>query len=143
MAQRSTGNTTGKAGAKGKAPKGGARPVGRPRLEFDLDLVERLGKLHCTDEELAAALETTRQTIADRKLNDPEFLYRLEKGRGDGKMSLRRQQVAAAESGNVTMMIWLGKQMLGQADKHEHTGKDGGPISFTDLHRETGSGEAA
>lgn len=32
-------------------------------------------------------------------------------------MSLRRQQIALAEKGNATMLIWLGKQLLGQSDK--------------------------
>lgn len=34
----------------------------------------------------------------------------------------------AAKRGSVPMLIWLGKNELGQADRHEHTGKDGGPI---------------
>lgn len=36
-----------------------------------------------------------------------------------GKASLRRMQFKSAEDGNVTMQIWLGKQMLGQRDKSE------------------------
>ena len=31
------------------------------------------------------------------------------------------------------MLIWLGKQYLGQADKPQVTGKDGGPIQSLDL----------
>lgn len=37
-------------------------------------------------------------------------------------------QWKSAKSGNVTMQIWLGKQLLAQKDKVEHTGKDDGPI---------------
>lgn len=34
-----------------------------------------------------------------------------------GQTSLRRSQLDAAKKGNATMLIWLGKQYLGQADK--------------------------
>lgn len=37
-------------------------------------------------------------------------------------------QLKAAEGGNVTMLIWLGKQLLGQKDKSELTGKDDTPL---------------
>jgi len=36
-----------------------------------------------------------------------------------GKLSLRRKQVELAVEGNPTMRIWLGKQYMGQKDKHE------------------------
>jgi hypothetical protein len=34
-----------------------------------------------------------------------------------GKISLRRKQYSIAQEGNVTMLIWLGKNWLGQTDK--------------------------
>jgi hypothetical protein len=36
-------------------------------------------------------------------------------------MSLRRMQWQAAENGNPTMLVWLGKQYLNQKDKAEQT----------------------
>jgi hypothetical protein len=41
-------------------------------------------------------------------------LEALERGRAKGNISLRRMQWKAAEEGNITAMIWLGKQLLGQ-----------------------------
>lgn len=38
-------------------------------------------------------------------------------------MCLRREQYKAAMGGNTTMLIWLGKQLLGQSDKSEQTVK--------------------
>ena len=35
------------------------------------------------------------------------------------KNSLREKQYDVAMSGNVSMLIWLGKQVLGQSDKQE------------------------
>jgi hypothetical protein len=45
-----------------------------------------------------------------------------------GKASVRRAQFKLLEAGNATMAIWLGKQLLGQRDNIEHTGKDGAPL---------------
>jgi hypothetical protein len=44
-----------------------------------------------------------------------------------GRISLRRKQFEVAQGGNVTMLIWLGKQHLEQAEKVEQTGRGGGP----------------
>ena len=49
---------------------------------------------------------------------------------GEGKASLRRMQGKSAQDGNVTAQIWLGKQMLGQRDKHELSGPDGGAVQI-------------
>ena len=54
----------------------------------------------------------------------------MERGRAKGKISVRRAQLKMLESGNGTMGVWLGKQLLGQRDvvTNEHVGGDGGPI---------------
>ena len=92
-------------------------PGGRPRLEFDLRLVEDLGKIQSTQSELAAVLGCHLDTVKDRLRNDPEFSAAYEKGLENGKSSLRRIQWKSALGGNTTMQIWLGKQYLGQQDK--------------------------
>jgi len=102
-------------------------PGGRPRLEFDLKLVEDLGKIQSTHSELAAVLGCSLDTVKDRLKNDSEFSTAYEKGLENGKSSLRRIQWKSALSGNTTMQIWLGKQYLGQRDVHhtELTGAGG------------------
>jgi hypothetical protein len=40
----------------------------------------------------------------------------MAKGRDDLKQSLRRSQIRLALSGNAVMLIWLGKNILGQSD---------------------------
>jgi len=49
-----------------------------------------------------------------------------------GRSSLRRMQWKAAENGDKTMLVWLGKQYLGQRDKQETeiSGKDGGSLEI-------------
>jgi hypothetical protein len=50
-----------------------------------------------------------------------------ENGREEGRASLRRLQWRSAEH-SVAMQIWLGKQFLGQTDKQEQSGANGGPV---------------
>lgn len=52
-----------------------------------------------------------------------------EEGQQQGRISLRRKQLALAEK-NASMAIFLGKQYLDQNEVvvNEHSGRDGGPI---------------
>jgi hypothetical protein len=110
---------------------------GRPRKllsdEKTLNIVKGLGQIQATGPEIAAVLGVTEPTWIKFKKEFPEVEDALRDGQGSGRASLRRRQFKAADDGNPTMLIWLGKQYLGQADKQEVTGKDGGPIQPFDL----------
>ena len=103
---------------------------GRPRLTFDLRMVEDLGRIQSTHAELAAVLGVSVDTVERRLADDPEFCGAYEKGLENGRSSLRRIQWKNALSGNTTMQIWLGKQYLGQRDMHsaELSGANGEPL---------------
>lgn len=93
---------------------------GRPKKIIDYDSVERLASIMCTQDEIANYLDISVRTL----LRDDEFCQVYKKGLDKGKMSIRRQQYKSAESGNVTMQIWLGKQYLNQRDRSEITNKE-------------------
>jgi hypothetical protein len=97
---------------------------GRPRFEINYEDVERLGKMKCTQEEIAAFLGCSVDTL----LRDEKFCELYKRAIENGRMSLRRLQWAAAEGGNPTMLVWLGKQYLGQTDKQQLTGENNGPV---------------
>ena len=86
-------------------------PAGRPKKEIDYDVVEKLAKFQCTQEEIASFLDISTRTLQ----RDEYFMELFNKGRESGKMSLRRIQWKHAEK-SVPMAIWLGKQYLGQKD---------------------------
>jgi hypothetical protein len=111
---------------KGRAKHAG----GRPRLQFDLRQVEALARIGCTDDDMAAVLGVSVDTIQRRKRSCAEFRGVIEKGRASLRNSLRRLQVKKALEGNTTMLIWLGKQLLGQSDRQraEFTGAGGEPL---------------
>ena len=66
-------------------------------------------------DEIAAVLEVSPATV-DRSARTPAFQEAYERGRAKCRYTLRRMQVELAKSGNATMQIWLGKQILGQRD---------------------------
>ncbi len=56
------------------------KAIGRPRVNFNLEEIERLCQFSPTDEELAAALEVSAKTI-QRKKADPLFAEAMERGK--------------------------------------------------------------
>ena len=90
------------------------KPVGRPRkYNLDTKQVEQLAGFGCTDTEIASFFDISRTTL------ERNYEQYMTKGRESGKIRLRQYQWASAKKGNVAMLIWLGKQLLGQSDKQE------------------------
>lgn len=88
--------------------------------ELNLTTCTNAGLIGCTNDEIATLLGISRTTFYDRMTHEPAIGEAIEAGRNNGKSTLRRLQWALAKQGNVTMLIWLGKQLLGQKDKVEH-----------------------
>ena len=109
-----------------KKPVEELKKRGRKKIPVDYEKAEKLASILCTQSEIAAVLGVSLGVLE----HDPEFQRIHKKGLEHGRASLRRMQYAAAQGGNATMMIWLGKQYLHQRDKQdtEITGKDGGAI---------------
>jgi len=102
---------------------------GAPEKPIDVALAVKLAGINCTDVEIAHILNVSHDTLARRKQADPEFLAAFEHGRASGKASLRRKQFEKAMAGSDTMLIWLGKQLLGQRDRHELSGDPDNPLT--------------
>ena len=103
-----------------------------PYKPIDYDLAEKLSRLQCNNDEIAMVMDVNPRTLERNK----KYVEIHRKGLDSGKAGLRRLQWAQAEKGNVTMLIWLGKQYLGQSDKVEQavTGKGGQPIQVEVKH---------
>ena len=75
------------------------------------DLIFKLASIMCTYEEIAEVVGTSVSTLQKR------YKHLIEKGQANGKKSLRRAQYeAAVEKKDVRMLIFLGKNYLGQQD---------------------------
>lgn len=101
---------------------------GKPKIKLDYGLIEKLAHIQCIQSEIADALDVSLSTLK----RDKEFHRIYKKGIQSGKISLRRLQWKFAEKGSIKMLIWLGKQYLGQIDKQEFSGME--PIELKIIH---------
>ena len=92
------------------------KSVGRPKkYNIDTKQVEQLAGFGCSNTEIASFFGCSKDLISK------SYSTNVSKGQDSGKIRLRQYQWASAKKGNVAMLIWLGKQMLGQSDKQEIT----------------------
>lgn len=83
--------------------------MARPQKQIDHMLMDKLGQIHCIQEETPQVLGVSVDTLQpDKRSNE---LY--EAALAEGRMSLRRMEWAKALKGKTTTLIWLGKQLLG------------------------------
>lgn len=104
---------------------------GNKKLKVDLDKAADLFSKWCPQTEVAAALGVSVDTL-ERRVWDAKKLKLAEFAREckeKGNIPLRAKQLEVALKGNVTMLIWLGKQRLDQrepdAKEREDTNKFG------------------
>lgn len=85
---------------------------------IDPDEVYRLATYGCTMEEMSDFFQIDRETL---KYN---FWTYIKRGEADTRLRLRKAQLDLAFSGNPTLLIWLGKNMLGQTDAPQSNDSD-------------------
>lgn len=85
--------------------------MARPRKNIDPLAVFELARIGCSLEEMSNVLQCDATTLGRR------FRREVERGQAEMKVSLRRKQFEVALQGNVAMLIFLGKALLGQSDK--------------------------
>src|SRR4051812_9487038 len=88
--------------------------------EPELKHFEQLGQLQCTYEEEAAFFKCDARTVK-RWMKKAAIAESFQRGQANGRISLRRAQFQSALAGDRTMLVWLGKQLLGQKDVVETT----------------------
>jgi hypothetical protein len=81
-------------------------------------------KIQCTQDEICAIFEVDEKTlnVALKRRGEGSFSALYKKNQNHGKASLRRNQWKAADKGVPSILIWLGKQHLGQKDQVESVG---------------------
>lgn len=98
------------------------KKMGRPLKEIDWDQVNKLAHIQCTAKEIASFIGVDDDTLCNASKRDHGITFSdyLEQKKEGGRASLRRSQwLAASETKNPTMLVWLGKQYLGQSDKQD------------------------
>lgn len=94
---------------------------GRKLIPIDKEQFEKLCYLQCTLVEISGWFECSEDTIERwcKRIYKLKFAEIRDKKRSKGKIAIRRKQMQVAESGNVSMLIWLGKQYLNQKEKND------------------------
>ena len=113
--------TTKKTGPKPKIPVDIPIPhicVGRDKTPVNPKEVYQLAAIGCKDTEICDWIGIDKNTLSYN------FATELLKGRENLKQSLRQAQIKLALGGNATMLIWLGKNLLGQSDNPIDTDVD-------------------
>lgn len=100
--------------------------TGAPRKDLDPEAVFKLARLGANNCEIADFFGCSEALIRKR------YSDVVRSGRTNIKMRLRQAQIREALGGNVTMLIWLGKQMLNQSDSGERDSEENQPLPWTD-----------
>lgn len=87
-----------------------ANKVGRPKKQLDPNAIRLLVSQGVKITEIADLYSVSPDTIHNNYSAD------ILKGRAELKKNLRQWQLEAARQGNSALLIWLGKQYLGQTD---------------------------
>ncbi len=97
--------------------------MGRKKISIDWELVDNMLSYHCTGTEVAAIIGMHPNTLyrVCEEVHNISFSDYSTQKKANGKQLLRQKQFDVAMSGDKTMLVWLGKQYLGQADKMEQT----------------------
>ncbi len=84
--------------------------VGRPKLNIDGEKITKWISYGATVREIADAENCSEDHI------HKVFRENITKGKAQRNIRLRKAQFELAMTGNCSMLIWLGKQYLGQKD---------------------------
>lgn len=105
--------------------------MARPRVEIDWDQFDKLCVIQATLAEIASWFSCSEDTIerAVKRKHKVGFAEYFAQKAGKGRISLRRKQFEMAQSGDRTMLIWLGKQYLKQSEKVEQKNMPAGSLS--------------
>lgn len=95
--------------------------MARPVKAVDFDKLARICQYPMTNEDIAALMDLSVDTIYRniKKEFGIDFAEYKRQKQSSLRFTLLAKQIELAKSGNIVMLIWLGKQYLGQKDKSE------------------------
>lgn len=96
-------------------------PQNRPPIPIDWTVVDKWLEADCTGTQVAGMLAIHPDTLYDRCVKEKEMNFseyaNTKRCKGDGL--IKEKQFTEALKGDRGMLIWLGKQRLGQKENHE------------------------
>lgn len=103
----------------------------KPKVHIDWDQVNGMLQTQASTEDVAQAIGISRDSLYVRCKKETGMQYTefRQKAKATGLTRLRAKQYAVAMEGHPTMLVWLGKQHLGQKENPE---TDNGEVSKLD-----------
>lgn len=94
---------------------------GRPKKVLDMALIDKYLRAGCPGTEVATLLGVSKDTVYKRvkEVHGVSFDEYAQKQKAAGKEFLRFKQYEEAVNGNQALLIFLGKNILGQSDKQQ------------------------
>lgn len=102
----------------------------RPRIQIDVNEVERLAQVCDNEEEIALALGISYATLRNRKKEFSSFSTAIKRGRAKANAFVGGKLMSLIREGNPAATIFYMKSRCGwkETDRKEITGKDGEPV---------------
>lgn len=97
--------------------------MGRPKAEIDQRQFEAIMSIPFVTYKSACDVLNVSQSTLQRWVNDnyDVTFEQIKEQKLEGiKLKLMGKQIECAMKGNISMLIWLGKNLLGQSDKNDH-----------------------
>jgi len=100
--------------------KGGPKSIEQRLSKYDYSKIELMGRFRATYQTMADELGLGLSTIEKKMASATRFRRCYKKGQSHMRLTLAEAQIKKAiDELNPALLIWLGKQHLGQADKIE------------------------
>jgi len=97
--------------------------MGRTKIDIDWGRVEEMAIKGANGAQIAGALGVHYDTLVNRfkEDNTSDFSQYLTTKKEKGNQLLHEKQWEVAMTGDKTMLVWLGKQRLGQTESSKQT----------------------
>jgi hypothetical protein len=95
--------------------------------KINANQVEEIAEKGADTDDIGRSLNLTPQEWKQLRLDRPELEEAMHRGRARLRITILSYQFEKAQLGDAKMLVWLGKQFLGQTEK---TGKEKEAISF-------------
>jgi hypothetical protein len=95
--------------------------MARTKVNIDWERIEKMAMAGANGQQIAAAIGVHYDTLVNRykETHSSDFSQYLQAKREKGNELLLRKQYEIAMTGDRTMLVWLGKQRLGQREKQD------------------------
>lgn len=109
----------------------------RPRIQIDVNEVERLAQVCDNEEEIALALGISYATLRNRKKEFSSFSTAIKRGRAKANAFVGGKLMSLIREGNPAATIFYMKSRCGwkETDRKEITGKDGEPVKVDKVNQ--------